>query len=89
MSNDLQTNMAYFMMINYDKLWQFFALPPYGNLFCYSRGSKRVKHFFMRCTRKTCWTCDTPDNMGEGSPFYTLNMTRNVNNCCCIGEIFF
>ena len=36
MSNDLQTILGYFMMIDYDKLRQFFALSPYG-------GSERVK----------------------------------------------
>ena len=30
-------------MINYDWLWQFFALPPYGHFFRFSRRSKRVK----------------------------------------------
>ena len=31
--NDLQTNLAYFVMINYDQLWQFFARPLRGNFF--------------------------------------------------------
>ena len=43
MSNDLQTNLEYIIMIDYDKLRQFFALQPYENFFPLLRANERVK----------------------------------------------
>ena len=43
MSNELETNLEYIITIDYDKIRQFFALPPYENFFRYLRGNERVK----------------------------------------------